>query len=320
MSANSLLLWMSARREGSWQQFRAAVEELHLIESENGEQADPEEEVIDQTAIPLYQVLRLNLQRLGHAEFFTGASGSDWRVTPPSLAAIQQPSGWLGVLVGARSPGVLRRLHGAISPPKLETASSPACPDQIRIVAKDLETLVDIGNRAGLLVQSNAPHAILISLPAVDEPGMIRPFDLPVGADWKLERFSVSELRWKSSSREQVASSSGGLFRFSFRYQRHILFCAKGFTYRVPGQVGKYLALKQGKRRHGVLRYDASQRRFSLPASCRPPFLVERALVLCSGSLPSYEAVTSSTGLLQYTDVPEVVASLAARLLRQELR
>ena len=29
MSADALLLWMSARRQGSWQQFRAAVEELH---------------------------------------------------------------------------------------------------------------------------------------------------------------------------------------------------------------------------------------------------------------------------------------------------
>ena len=40
MSANSLLLWMSARRQGSWPQFRAAVEQLHLGEGENGEGED----------------------------------------------------------------------------------------------------------------------------------------------------------------------------------------------------------------------------------------------------------------------------------------
>jgi hypothetical protein len=30
VNANRLLLWMSARRQGSWSQFRAAVEELHI--------------------------------------------------------------------------------------------------------------------------------------------------------------------------------------------------------------------------------------------------------------------------------------------------
>src|SRR5437667_12890954 len=65
MSANKLLLWMSARREGSWQQFRAAVEELHLAESDPA-MATEGEDTADQAALPLYQALRLNLQRLGH--------------------------------------------------------------------------------------------------------------------------------------------------------------------------------------------------------------------------------------------------------------
>ena len=87
MSANALLLWMSARREGSWQQFRTAVEELHLGESNDLEGEG--DDAPDQFALPLYQTLRFNLQRLGHAEFFAGAGNSDWRVTPPSLAVTQ---------------------------------------------------------------------------------------------------------------------------------------------------------------------------------------------------------------------------------------
>ena len=37
MSANELLVWMSARSRGSWQQFRGAVEELQLINAEGDE-------------------------------------------------------------------------------------------------------------------------------------------------------------------------------------------------------------------------------------------------------------------------------------------
>ncbi len=34
LKADELLFWLSARHEGSWQQFRAAVEELHSAESD----------------------------------------------------------------------------------------------------------------------------------------------------------------------------------------------------------------------------------------------------------------------------------------------
>ncbi len=83
MSANELLYWMSARGQGSWQQFRAAVEELHMIGGENGpgDEGDTPAETF-----PLYQTLRMNLQRLGHAEFFAGAGDQEWRITPPALA------------------------------------------------------------------------------------------------------------------------------------------------------------------------------------------------------------------------------------------
>jgi len=37
MSADKLLLWISARSSGSWPQFRAAVEELHVADSDGGE-------------------------------------------------------------------------------------------------------------------------------------------------------------------------------------------------------------------------------------------------------------------------------------------
>ena len=172
-----------------------------------------------------------------------------------------------------------------------------------------------VAERAGLLLQCDAPSALLTSLPPVDDACVRHPAQLPFGADWRIDRFSSENLAWQSATIDDAASASGGLFRFSLRHQRHVLFCVRSAAFRIPGQVGKYLVLRIRRRRRQVLRYDGQKRMLAVPASCRPPFLIERALVLCSGSPPSYEG-----GILQYTEIPENIAMIAAALLRQELR
>lgn len=313
MSANALLLWMSARRQGSWQQFRTAVEELHLGES--SDLGGEDDDAPDQFALPLYQTLRFNLQRVGHAEFFAGAGEADWRVTPPSLAVTQHTRGWLGIVAGARSRTLLQRLHAAVGTANLETLALLDYPDQILVVANDQGTVAAVARRAGLILQIGASAALLTSLPPIDDPCVRYPTQLPFGADWRIDRFSSDDLAWRSATLNDAAAASGGLFRFSLRHQRHVLFCLRGAAFRIPGQVGKYLILRIRKRPRQVLRYDLQKRTLSVPASCRPPFLIERALVLCSGSPPSYEG-----GILRYTEIPENIAVVAAALLRQELR
>ncbi len=318
MSAESLLLWMSARVRGSWPQFRAAVEELHLNEGDDSEPEAADEQSAEQNSLPLYHALRLNLQRLGHAEFFSGAAGSDWRVTAPTLAVTEHERGWVGVLAGARSGRLLQRVTAAATHCELETLAFPAYPDQIRLVAADLRALRGAAEHAGLLFQDSAPTAILSSIPCVDDPTIRRSAQLPFGAEWRVEQFAPSSLAWKIANAGEANSASFGLFRFSRRYERTVFLCSSGSAFRVPGQVGKYLVLKG--RRQRILRYDPISKRLSVPASCRPPFLVERALVLCSGAPPRYEARTSMTGLLFYADVPAKIARLTSALLRQELR
>jgi hypothetical protein len=318
MSANSLLLWMSARRHGSWAQFRAAVEELHLgtdveVEDEGDDTPDP-------FALPLYQILRFNIQRVGHAEFFAGAGeGADWRVTPPALALTQHARGWLGVVAGARSLSLTERLRSAAATEaaELQTLAFPAYPDQVLITAGAQGTLVAIAKRIGLFLQDDAPAALLASLPPVDDPSVRYQTQLPFGSEWKIDRFSPDDLVWRPATLDDARAASGGLFRFSLRHQRHVLFCGRGAASRIPAQVGKYLVLRQHRRQ--VLRYDSHNHMLSVPASCRPPFLIERALILCSGSPPSYEGGLRG-GALHYPEIPEDIAVIAAALLRQELR
>lgn len=315
MSANALLLWMSARCQGSWQQFRAAVEELH-IDGGDVPSGDNEDEP-DKFALSLYQTLRLNLQRIGHAEFFAGAGDDDWRVCPPSLAVTMRARGWLGIVVGARSLALLQRLDAAVkcADATIEKRALPAYPDQILITADNEGVVADVAERAGLQLQRDAPLALLTCVPPVDDACVRHPAPLPFGAGWRIDRFSPENLGWQSATIEDAKSASGSLFRFALRHQQLVLFCVRGAAFRIPGQVGKYLVLRTKRRRRQVLRYDGQKCMLEVPASCRPPFLIERALVLCSGSPPSYAG-----GILQYTEIPENIAVIAAALLRQELR
>ena len=313
MSANSLLFWMSARREGTWQQFRAAVEELHLPESEI--ESEVEEREGRDGRYELHQDLRFNLQRLGHAEFFSGAGEMGWRVTPPCLAISQQSRGSLGVVTGARSRNLLGRLTSTAGQ-FLEVAEANACPDFLRIHAKNTGDLELIGRKTGLAVQRDAPAMILMNLPSVDDPAVRQPDELPIGSDWRIEQCSVPELGWRPAVRADAERARWGVFRFSWRYRWHVFLCTNRSVFAVPGQVGKYLALRH-MRRKKVLRYDPGALRLTVPISCRPPFLVERALILCSGSLPSVEAGAKGKALLHYANVPGDIADLASALLRQ---
>ena len=72
------LYGFSARKEGSWPQFRAAVERLDV--------ADTTDEAEQDARLPLHQRVRFNLVRLGHVEFGAADCEEGWRVVPPSLA------------------------------------------------------------------------------------------------------------------------------------------------------------------------------------------------------------------------------------------
>ena len=98
------------------------------------------------------------------------------------------------------------------------------------------------------------------------------------------------------------------------KYQRFHYLRWKGRTYTVQVQVGKYAVLRH-RRVRGLLQYDLSRSVLSVPVSCRPPLLIERALILCTGLLPGLE---KATGRLEYR-LPYEAARLAAGLLRQEI-
>ncbi len=313
MSANDLLIWMSARMEGSWPQFRSAVERLHIEEDAGDSSCTGEDETASE--LPLYQAVRLGLERLAHVEFSSVASDRRWRVVPPTLAITDSGDECVGILCGARSPGLctsLLELTGSVS---VELQPVLGMPDRIRLVSPDIELLDYVGQDLGLHVQSSSPAALLAAIPPVDDPRSWVPSEPPFTPGWTIHQFSTTSLRWKETDLQHVLSVRFGLFRFQLRYQRFYFLHWRGRTFQVPVQVGKYVVLRRRRIRR-VVWHDRSQAVLSVPVACRPPLLIERALVLCSGQLPRLDKVT---GRLEYGRVTPKIARMASALLCQEI-
>ena len=95
------------------------------------------------------------------------------------------------------------------------------------------------------------------------------------------------------------------------KHQRFYYLVKTGKCFRIPVQLGKYAVI----RRRGILMYHKTARTMSVVPVCRPPLLIERALILCSGQLPTF----NESGRLEYRDVPRHIAQLTAEVLGQEL-
>ncbi len=313
MKANELLLWLSARREGSRQQFRAAVEELHSADNDSAENGTAEAEGDE---FWLHQRLRLDLERLAHVEFFVAGCEEGWRVTPPMLAIHPVVTGFRAILCGARSPALLERVRRAAEALGCvcEILVCDGVPDVIRFVAKDSSTLLEVATQTGIYSQLDAPLAILSHLPPCDPPSRKRSqSEFPEGAGWWIREFDALTLGWRKSDRRHAQSARTGLFEFHL-YDRWDYFLRwAGGTFKLPRAVALYALLHHHR---GLLRYAEQTRELSLPGSCRPPRLLERALVLCSGLPPLFNPATSR---LTYADVPPDIARFAAELLRQPL-
>jgi len=262
--------------------------------------------------LPVYQAVRFGLQRLAHVEFFSTSAGADWRVVPPALAIHAENGRWSGVLCGARLPELLTkltRLGGTVF------QEIPGMPDRIICMASDLDKLAQAANDADLAIQINAPASVLSAIPPVDDPRCRIPAEPPGGPGWTVEKFSTSKLGWMGAGSEDLVRASTGLFRYRMKHQRFHFLRWRGKTFGVQVQVGKFAVLRHRRVRR-LLEYNRERALLSVPVSCRPPLLIERALVLCTGLLPHLE---KASGRLEYTEVPLRVARLAAGLLRQEI-
>ena len=314
MIGNDLLRWMSARGSGSWAQFRAAVERMGPNSPAADENGDADD--VDSSQLSLYQTLRLNFERLGFAEFFGAAGEDEWRVAPPILVIGQFGARRAGFLTGARSDSLTRRIANDAIPHEVRVEIQENCPDSLFIETDDPSLLPRLARSVGLISQADAPIAILSTLPVIATNTLTNQVDAPLGKEWGFERFRERELRWTTASRPEMERTAYGLFRLRFRYRTEFLFRWQNKTFPIAPQEAKYLLVRRVRK--NVLAYDATSTTLTLPAICRPPLLVDRALLLCSGRLPALE-IRDGVPFLRYQNISRTVATITASLLAQRL-
>ena len=93
----------------------------------------------------------------------------------------------------------------------------------------------------GAAVQPDAPLATLSCLPAIDDVRYCHPAVLPMGRDWRIDRFNPATLGWTASSRDEAAASCDGLFRFFLAYKRDYFSRGAGNFGDCPGRSGSTL-------------------------------------------------------------------------------
>ena len=310
MGPNELMLWLSSKRQGSWSQFRSALESLN-IEDERGRERE--------VGLPLQHRLRINLECLAHVEFNENEDEYGWRVAPPVLAATRSLGQVKGILCGARSIAIINCLQAAAQTHGCEIIEVPECPDVVRLTAPDDTALEAIALAAKIRFQSDAAVNLLCNLSKIDHVAIGVETDMPFGRDVVTEFFSVGRRHcyWEELGQRDPRHSQDGLFRCT-RWQspEHFL-RLQGRTFRASGQIGKYFVL-QGRGRR-VMRYDAQKEQLTVPAICRPPKLIDRALALCSGLPPTlnYGVGRGKRLMLTYSDIDASVAGLVAELLHQ---
>lgn len=296
---NELLVWMSARQSGSIQSFRARVAELHPAGARGGHAVAP------------HRLAAWTLSKLGHAEFGNAAGGAGWRIAPPVLAAGDIYGSARAVLCGARSPELLGALADCGERERFKPSPQSSSPDLVELEAESPSALVGIAHDIGIPVQWNASLAVLTV--CVDVKSIVlEECTIPVGAGWIVSRFSKSGLAWVESTLAEAQSMRTGLFRFRGEYGTTYLLKEGGRASSCDPAIGKFRILM---RRHRPLVYDAAAQELAIVASCRPPDIIERALVVASGRLPGFR-----DGTLVYTHVTQPVAGRVAALLVQRLR
>jgi len=301
VNTDALLFWLSARREGSWRQFRAAVEELSDSDEHVGEMDE---------SFQVHQRLRSDFDCLAHAEFFARDCEAGWRIAPPTLAAHAHNARVRAVLCGARSVSLVDRVLQRAQAHDCEARLLSGKPTAVWVSAANNAVLAEIARYSGVLFQADAPLALLSHLsPYVPAIGA-QSTTLPEGRGWRIREFNPISLGWQTIDRTRARTTPTALLEFQLYDRWHYFLRRAGLVIELPRAEALYVFL----RRRRLLRYDPTSATFSVPGACRPPRLLERALVLCSGKPASFAA-----GRLNYTEVPANIARLAANLLGQTL-
>jgi hypothetical protein len=292
-----LLEYLSELGCGSWREFKQAL-------STSEAAADT----------PAVWVAR-DLAALGHLE--VQPETREWSVCPPSLVQLPIPSkSATAVLCGARSPKFLARVNAQSEQfgGRLEY-SIEGVVARMSFELEDAATLAALSAQCGISLIADAAERLAGCLPAVES--LIRSARSEhVGASPGLERLVDAPakgrhtpwLKWAPAD----AVRRSGVYRQEWGFRTVYWWSRLSGSALDVRRVSKAVALYG--HRPNLMSYDARTQTVEFPSEARPPDLYLRALVLCSGYLPS----SVGPGRLAARNVPPDIASTIMEKLAQE--
>ena len=241
---------------------------------------------------------------LGHVELLNGAS---WKVAPPTLAGLPADAGpeATAVLCGARTPGVLASLTAACqgAGTQMESLAVPGRPAVIRMKAASGAELASIATAARIPLQHDAAFTLLACTPAIrDWPRT--PCAMVDGRVETVRRFSRSRMGWVKSTLTEAAAAKAGFFRIKRDWDWvSLLKTGVSECAYIDDRAGRLAAAAKLK----AVSWTADARTLDLPGQLFPPVAVARALTLCTGFLPRYEAASRR---ISFADIPPEILRL----------
>lgn len=229
-----------------------------------------------------------DLATLGHLELLPDAN---WKIAPPVLARLpRQSEGAAAVLCGARTPGVLASLASACASAgvQLVTQAAAARPSVIRVMAASDGELMAVATDAGIPLQHDAALTLLACTPAIrDWPRT--PCPMVAGRVETVRRFSRSRIGWIASTLAEASAARSGFFRIKRDWdwvsllKTDVSECAY-----IDNRAGRLAAAAKLK----AASWTAGSGTLDLPGQLYPPVPIARALTLCTGFLPQYDAAS----------------------------
>jgi hypothetical protein len=238
---------------------------------------------------------------LGHLEL---ASPTSWRITPPVLAAL--PVGAQGVssvLCGARTRGVLNGIAAACAREgaQMVVMAVPDRPSLVNVTAESKTVLASVAEAAGIAFQNDAAFTLLACTPAIrDWPRT--PCAMVAGRVDTVRRFSRSKIGWVSSTLAEATAAKAGFFRI--RRDWDWVSLLKGSVSEcayIDDRVGRFATATRLR----AVSWNGGSRILSLPGQLYPPGTIARALTLCTGALPRFDAASRRISFAGVT--PEIL-------------
>ncbi|OAD23932.1 hypothetical protein THIOM_000219, partial [Candidatus Thiomargarita nelsonii] len=267
-----LLYWLSALGGGSWESFKKACQSLDLTEPK--------------------RILR-RFKLLGHLE--SSADGARWAMSPTALVKTQE-----FVLCGQRSLKLVQRLEQLATVNLKNQADAPPCIHIQLANSKNVSYLIDqIKAEFSMIDAGESSSQLANLLPNIDIwqqslknlQGIV-----PSSYDWKY--FDGNDFV------DCISPKETGLYQLSPReknntFYRTLFYDQANNRWLQGDWYGlRFLALYYNQDISCIVHYDKTTENLAIPSEQRWPEIYERALVLASGLLPTYQGTEQSRWLI----------------------